>query len=319
MAAHAGLCPSWSQTTDDRFSHDVPHFILCFLSGSKSLEDKHDDKPTNVAMTSGSMGCLRRSFQQHYLIQVATIILFIGCLYPVYNDITTMKRRFQELELKQEKSENKINYLEMEISKFKDLEIVIIELKRELSSVTKETQTNRKQLDTAKSGLNKTNTFVKEFYKNFTVTNTLTEEHNSSIQYLFNFIDALNETLVKVNDEQDERTISITQWFEKIEGCQSGDALELGSHNYPARSLPLERTIRFHPPFRKVPAVSYANTLLDSVASTSGNSLNVHLQLISLTPKSFTLKLLKAGRAHAVYGARISWMACPKSGNDGAL
>ena len=124
---------------------------------------------------------------------------------------------------------------------------------------------------------------------------------------------------MKVNDEQDERTISITQRFEKIEGCQSGDALELGSHNYPARSLPLERTIRFDPPFRKVPAVSYANTLLHSVATTFGNSLNVNLQLISLTPESFTIKLLKAGRAHAVYGARISWMACPKSGNDGAL
>ena len=109
-----------------------------------------------------------------------------------------MKRRIQELELKEEKSENKINYLEMEISKFKDLEIVIIELKRELSSVTEETQTNRKQLDIAKSGLNKTNTFVKELYKNFTVTNTLTEEHNSRIQFLFYFIGALYETVVIV-------------------------------------------------------------------------------------------------------------------------
>ena len=155
------------------------------LSGSKPLETKHDDKPTNVTMTTGSVGWLSR------LLQLAIIIAFVGCFQSVYKHVTTMEQRIKELEVKQETSENKINDLEMEIAA----------LHLKLSSVINETQDNRKLLDTTEGGLNKTNTFVKEFYKNFTITNTLTGDHNSSIQYLYNFTDVINETLVRVKDE----------------------------------------------------------------------------------------------------------------------
>ena len=71
-------------------------------------------------------------------------------------------------------------------------------------------------------------------------------------------------------------------------------------------------TIHFNPPFKRVPTFSYSNTLLDPVATSYGNSIDIHLKLISLTPESFTIKLIKPGKVHAVYGAMINWIACPK-------
>ena len=147
------------------------------------------------------------------------------------------------------------------------------------------------------------NLFVKEFDKNYTVTYTLTDKLNTSVQFLHNFTDKIDKALVKIKDELDKRTTSINERFEKTEGCQSG--YEVGEHTWPAQAFPLERTVKFDQPFKMVPAFSYGTTLLDST------SLRVRVYLISLTSESFKMEFFTWGR-YALNGAKVSWMACPK-------
>lgn len=149
----------------------------------------------------------------------------------------------------------------------KDMETEIKDLKRDLGLVIKDLQNSRKLFGTTDNDLNKTNMFVKEFYKNLTVINALTDKYNSGIHYLYDFTDAINGTLAKVHNELNEKVILVTKRLEQMESCQSGDNVLLGSHNYPARGFPLEQTIPFQPPFRKIPSLLYCNTLLDPVAT----------------------------------------------------
>ena len=151
------------------------------------------------------------------------------------------------------------------------------------------------------------NLFVKEFDNNFTVTYTLTDKLNTSVQFLHNFTDKIDEALVTIKDELDKRTTSINGRFEKTEGCQSGYEVGELISSKPALVFPMERTVKFDPPFQKVPAFSYGTTLLRSNAH-----LNMHLELISLTTESFKIKFHNKGRKYALLGAGVSWMACPK-------
>ena len=205
-----------------------------------------------------------------------------------------MEKAVQEGQAKQKMSEMKINTLEKDNN----------ELKGKLRSVTEVSKNNRKLLDITVGDLDKMNLFVKEFYKNYTLTYTLTDKHNSSIQFLYNFTAATNETLMNVLYELDERTTSINERFEKTERCQSGH--EVGEHKWPEQAFPLERTVKFDPPFKKVPAFSYGTMLLDSTSH-----LSVHLHLLSLTTESFKMKINTWDRHYPLYGAKFSWMACP--------
>ena len=223
-----------------------------------------------------------------------------------------MEQTIQELKLLQKNSEKEISKLETSIVNMKDMETEMEDLKRELTLVTEDSRNNNKILGSTEHDLNKIRMFVKEIYMNLTVTNTLTDTHNSSIQHMYNFTGTINETLVNVQKQLNENIISVTKHLEQMESCQSGGNVELGSLNYPTREFPFELTIPFNPPFRKVPSLLYSNTLLDPVATSYGNSLDIHVKLVSLTPESFTIKLIKPGKTHAIYGARINWIACPK-------
>ena len=231
------------------------------------------------------------------LFLIATICLLIGCLYPVYIHITTMEKTIQEVQTKQRNAEMKITTLENDNT----------ELRGKLNSLAEFTQNKVKLLDTTVERLDGMNLFVKEFDKNYTVTYTLTDKLNTSIQFLHNFTDKIDKALVKIKDELDMRTTSINERFEKMEGCQSGyevGALRLFNSD---QAFPLDRTVKFDPPFQKVPAFSYGTTLL-----ASGSQLSVNLELISLTTESFTIKFHNMGLKNALFGAGVSWMACPK-------
>ena len=236
-----------------------------FTSGPNAFENKHQDKPANVTVKPSSGNKMLGKIP--YLFQVPTIVLFIGCFYPVYKHITTMEKTIQEIQAKQEKTEMKLN---------KTVE-----------------------------RLNEVNIFVEEFNNAFSNGNALSDKHSSTIQLLRTSIDIINGKLVEIKDELKERTTSINKRLETAEGCQSGT--EVGEHTYPAQAFPLERTVTFNPPFKKVPAFSYGTTLLDSTSH-----LSVHLQLLSLTTESFKIKFHTWGKRYALYGARVSWMACPK-------
>ena len=280
---------TWHRPDRCRFSVLTFYYFL-FLLGSKASESKHQDKPANVTVNSGSGNTVWAKVPS--LFQLATIFLFIACLYPVYKHIATLEKALQEVQVKQNM---KINTLEKDNN----------ELKAKLKSVTEVSKNNRKLLDTTVGDLDKMNLFVKEFYKNYIFTYTLTDKHSSSIQFLHNFTAATNETLMKVIYELDERTTSINERFERTERCQSGT--EVGEHTYPAQAFPLERTVKFDPPFKKVPAFSYGTMLLDSTSH-----LSVKLHLLSLTTESFKIKINTWGKKYALYGAKFSWMACPK-------
>ena len=226
-----------------------------------------------------------------FLFLIATICLFIGCLYPVYIHITTMEKTIQEVQTKQRNAEMKITTLENDNT----------ELRGKLNSLAEFTQNKVKLLDTTVERLDGLNLFVKEFDKNYTVTYTLTDKLNTSVQFLHNFTDKIDKALVKIKDELDKRTTSINERFEKTEGCQSGYEV-FESNTYPAQVIPLDRTVKFDRPFQKVPAFSYGTTTVH---------LRTNLQLISLTTESFKIKFHTWG-GYALYGARVSWMACPK-------
>lgn len=246
--------------------------------GPTASENKLQDKPTNVTVNYGKGGPVLANMPSRF--QIAAIVLFIGCLYPVYKHIMTMEMKITSLE-----EDN-------------------IRLKAHLASVTEVSQNNRKLFDMTVGSNDKMDLFMKDFYKNYTVTYTLTDKLNSSTKFLLDFTNALNETLLKIKDELDGQITSINDRFEKTEICQSG--YEVGAHQWPAQSFPLEHTVEFDPPFKKVPVLSYGLTLLDSTSH-----LSVELHLLSLTKESFKIRFNTWGE-YALYGARFSWIACPK-------
>ena len=197
---------------------------------------------------------------------------------------STMKRQIQEIQVKQEESERKIMALEKDN----------IKLNSTLWSLSKK----------AKAELSDVNTFVREFYKNFTVSYTLTDKHSSTIQSLYNFTDAIRETLMNVKDKQKEMLVSINKRFDATQGCQAG--YDVGGDAYPAHAFPSARTVQFNPPFKIVPALSFGTTMLDSTSH-----LSLRLELLSLTPESFTVHFHTWGK-YALFAAKFSWMACPK-------
>ena len=187
--------------------------------------------------------------------------------------------------------------------KQKSLEEENIRLRAELKEVAALVQFNKELIHETVKRVDKIDKFVEEFDNTFTAADIQSQKH--SLQQLQYSIEHIKANLLTVKEEVDKRTAAIYDRIDNAEGCQSGT--EIGEHTYPAQSFPLERTVKFDRPFQKVPAFSFGTTLLDSTSH-----LSVHVQLRSLTPESFTIYINTWGGIYALYGARISWMACPK-------
>ena len=103
----------------------------------------------------------------------------------------------------------------------------------------------------------------------------------------------INGKLLTLTTQQDDR-----------EKCQSGNGV--GVHTYPSRSFPYTVTVRFNPPFKKTPAFVYGTVVLDATSETRYNA-----QLQKLTNEYFTISMT-TWATYYLWGARVSWMACPK-------
>ena len=173
-------------------NHPGKIFFLYFV-GLKVFENRLQDKPTTdtvngtVKYGSGSTVWAKMPF----LFQIATICLFVGCLYPVYTHITTMEKTIQEVQAKQGKSEMKITTLENDNT----------ELRGKLNSLAEFTQNKVKLLDTTVKRLDGMILFEKEFDKKYK---------------LHDFTDKINKALVEIKDELDKLyTTSINEPLRK--------------------------------------------------------------------------------------------------------
>ncbi|XP_071133208.1 uncharacterized protein [Mytilus edulis] len=98
--------------------------------------------------------------------------------------------------------------------------------------------------------------------------------------------------------------VEIAQIKASRRGCQSG---VFGEHAYPERKFPVSRYITFNPPFTAVPALVYGLYLYDT--SKDSNSRLV-TEVTNLSKSGFNMKIKTSGDTK-MWGARISWMACP--------
>ena len=124
-------------------------------------------------------------------------------------------------------------------------------------------------------------------------------------------IASLNEELKSTKTELsvaktniNEKLLTLTTQQAGQEKCQSGNGV--GVHTYPSKSFPYTVTVRFDPPFKKTPAFVYGTVLLDATDNTRYNA-----QLQKLTNEYFTISM-KTWANYFLWGARVSWMACPK-------
>lgn len=170
-----------------------------------------------------------------------------------------------------------------------------------LTSLEEDVKNNQNKLQTLRVDVAKLETSAKEFFKNFTVAESNLDEQITSIQYLFNKTDDLNEKLVNINSIQSDLAAKTAELMGRG-NCQSGR--DIGAHAYPHRSFPYDVTIKFDPPFKAKPALSYGLTLIDTLKHTA-----VNVVLTSLTEQSFSLNFQGWGGGQ-LYGARISWIAC---------
>ncbi|XP_071128552.1 uncharacterized protein [Mytilus edulis] len=93
------------------------------------------------------------------------------------------------------------------------------------------------------------------------------------------------------------------------EGCQSG---VFGEHAYPEIKFPASGYITFNPPFTAVPALVYGLYLYDT---SKGSNSRLFTDVTNLSKSGFNMKI-RAWADTKMWGARISWMACPKTTVD---
>ena len=308
------------------------------------VENEVADKPSNVERTSGSvvwlklsnlfkfaglivlLGCLyqgytdfsttmERRFQEIILTQENSeknITNLAKTIIELNGQLTSLSKEKQRLEVKLEKAEKHILTLQNENidlnGKLRSLSEDMVTSEKKIASLGKDNKEFNTTLVTVseetRGGLSKTNMFLKEFYKNFTLKNTLMDKHDTAIQYIYNFSNNFNEKLTTVKNEQTQMLISINQRLDARQGCQSG--YDVGGDSYPEHAFPSARTVQFNPPFKSIPALSYGTTMLDTTSRVS-----LRLELLSLTAESFTVHFHTWGK-YALYAAKFSWMACPK-------
>ncbi|XP_076075375.1 uncharacterized protein LOC143046219 [Mytilus galloprovincialis] len=125
--------------------------------------------------------------------------------------------------------------------------------------------------------------------------------------------DHLNATMIgSVDASQLNRELKqyinelIKQASRTRQGCQSG---VFGEHAYPEIKFPASGYITFNPPFTATPALVYGLYLYDSSKNTNSRLVT---SVSNLSKSGFNLKI-STFAGTKMWGARISWMACPKS------
>ncbi|XP_071128878.1 uncharacterized protein [Mytilus edulis] len=113
----------------------------------------------------------------------------------------------------------------------------------------------------------------------------------------------LNRELKQYINEQ------IKQASRTREGCQSG---VFGEHAYPEIKFPASGYITFNPPFTAVPALVYGLYLYDTWKDSNSRLVT---DVTNLSKSGFNMKI-KTYADTKMWGARISWMACPKATVD---
>lgn len=117
------------------------------------------------------------------------------------------------------------------------------------------------------------------------------------------FVPSLN--VLKQAQEQIQATVTtLSTEISVQEGCQSGRGA--GVHTSPKHSFPYSATVKFNPPFKHDPAFVYGFYLLDAT-----NAIRVKADLLQVSRTSFTINFISWFDKN-LWGARISWMACPK-------
>lgn len=129
--------------------------------------------------------------------------------------------------------------------------------------------------------------------------NTQTE-----LQMLKDIVETLKMSVLENQEHFNEKISDLTTNIERQEKCQSG--LGVGAHTHPQHSFPYTVTVKFDPPFKNVPSFVYGTTMLDASKVTHYNTI-----LRELTAESFTLHI-HTWTDYYLWGARVSWMACPK-------
>ena len=81
------------------------------------------DKPTNAIRRSSKTDWFGGLIPYYGLIQVASIAIFIGCFYSIYQNMISIEQRSQELAFKLQTTEKKVDRLETEIDRLQSLEI----------------------------------------------------------------------------------------------------------------------------------------------------------------------------------------------------
>lgn len=130
------------------------------------------------------------------------------------------------------------------------------------------------------------------------------QKHKELIASLTTALGTTNEELSGIQASLGNKVDTLTSQMEGREKCQSGNGV--GVHTYPSHSFPYTVTVRFDPPFRRTPAFVYGTVLLDATTHTRYNAA-----LQQLTKELFTLRMVTWAQYY-LWGARISWMACPK-------
>ncbi|WAR12791.1 hypothetical protein MAR_026999 [Mya arenaria] len=122
----------------------------------------------------------------------------------------------------------------------------------------------------------------------------------------------LKSKLVNVNAALEQRMTSLKETVSGIntsleEKCQSG---EFGPHHInPRPSYPVTLTINFQPAFKSKPAIVYGLKVLDSAHNAN---VRVSGSITEMTNAYFKFTISEWANT-VMYGAKFSWMACPKT------
>ena len=114
----------------------------------------------------------------------------------------------------------------------------------------------------------------------------------------------LKQSVSNISTDLNRNVNNVMRTLEQLETCQSGN--DVGAHQAPRSPFPYTVTIKFNPPFRKVPAFVYGTKLLDVGGHTRYNAI-----VERLTKESFTLSI-RSWANTVLTGVKMSWMACPK-------
>ncbi|WAR12833.1 hypothetical protein MAR_027013 [Mya arenaria] len=141
----------------------------------------------------------------------------------------------------------------------------------------------------------------------FTSLNGTQQQTNETVSLLNNDVNLLKSSLM--NTSQQEEMTNLRETVSEIqtsleEKCQSGEIGPLVRPLYP-----VTLTINFRPAFNSKPAIVYGLKVLDSAHNTN---VRVDGHITEMTSAFFKFKI-RSWADTVMYGAKFSWMACPKT------